>query len=402
LANVKNVFYIYRIQNDPTMRPLFLVFYILICTSVFSQSIGSKVKFVAVDQKQYTGIIKEIQGNYYKVKYDNHDFEAWLLGTQFTIVTESSNQYSSQTKSDNQQQQLAGILAYGKRMGWANSIMEATYANYMAKLSETDKVNLLHFLSQATTLSARFFVLKSLLAGDDFTILQKFINELNAYPESVQQEKCLITNHRSIIQQWQYSCSVTTVQTYLGDLSPRYAWDVKQIANYDLVANVPANSMAQQQKLLLEQYGGVASPRGDESGRAIGILEPLNQLVGPAVGARFYAQEVTESLPSLFSKIRGQLDNSLLVPLLINFEGITGAHFIMVMRYRYSQGSYQYLVYDPWEGVCDYVNENDLHNGSLTPINTKYKIRISYYYPTVPLTAYEINQLQESRKQKSF
>jgi hypothetical protein len=46
------------------------------------------------------------------------------------------------------------------------------------------------------------------------------------------------------------------------DLCPRYAWEVKQIANYDAIANDPNHPMAQQQQNVVEKYGGSASPRG--------------------------------------------------------------------------------------------------------------------------------------------
>ena len=64
---------------------IFVIATILYASSV-AQTIGSKVSIVAVDGKTYSGIIKEIQGNKYKVKYTGHDFESWLTGNQFTVV----------------------------------------------------------------------------------------------------------------------------------------------------------------------------------------------------------------------------------------------------------------------------------------------------------------------------
>lgn len=56
------------------------------CTSAISQTIGSKVSLTAVDGKNYTGVITDIQGGKYKVKYDGYDFDSWLTGSQFTVV----------------------------------------------------------------------------------------------------------------------------------------------------------------------------------------------------------------------------------------------------------------------------------------------------------------------------
>lgn len=71
---------------------IFILFSLLVfSTQSWSQSIGSKVKMKAADGKEYTGVIKEIQGNQYKVKYDGFDFESWLTTGQFTLVDSQTN-----------------------------------------------------------------------------------------------------------------------------------------------------------------------------------------------------------------------------------------------------------------------------------------------------------------------
>ena len=55
-------------------------------------SIGSKVSFVAGDGKAYTGTVKEIQGDQYKIKYDGFDFETWLNKNQFTMIVGNTTQ----------------------------------------------------------------------------------------------------------------------------------------------------------------------------------------------------------------------------------------------------------------------------------------------------------------------
>jgi hypothetical protein len=53
-----------------------------------AQGIGSKVTFPGTDGRTYTGVIKEIKGDQYKIKYDGYDFEAWVVRTQFTLLDE--------------------------------------------------------------------------------------------------------------------------------------------------------------------------------------------------------------------------------------------------------------------------------------------------------------------------
>ena len=75
---------------------------LLACTAFsvysFAQTVGSKVTFTAVDGKTYTGIVKEISNNQYKIKYDGVDFEAWLKRDQFKLLDNSSSKYSVGSK----------------------------------------------------------------------------------------------------------------------------------------------------------------------------------------------------------------------------------------------------------------------------------------------------------------
>ncbi|MEP6677205.1 MAG: hypothetical protein ABJA78_18740 [Ferruginibacter sp.] len=347
-----------------------------------SQTIGSKVSFKAVDGKNYTGTIKEVRSNQFRVRYDAVDFEAWLTASQFqllqntTVSVINTNQPSATVATGVQM-----IFDFGKNMGWANAMTERRFNAYFTPLTEDQKATLLTFLNRAKTNSARFFVLKSWLANDNFNVLQGFIDQLNQYPEAYQQEHCLVSTQHSIIQQWEFSCSVTVVQTYLGDLCPRYAWEVKQVSNYDVAAQDPyTNPMGQQQKELLEKYGGAASVRGDLSGKSIPINDALNELVGKMLGIQFNTQQVTEPLTIVFPKIRAEVDKGLNVPLLIGFVGSQARHFILLMNYKYMQGDYQYLIYDPWDGRCGYVSETGFKQGSLSPLLTQWKISLDYYY----------------------
>jgi len=72
----------------------------ILYASPIAQTIGSKVSIVAVDGKTYSGIIKEIQGNKYKVKYEGYDFESWLTDNQFTVVDATLSIPNSQNKGN--------------------------------------------------------------------------------------------------------------------------------------------------------------------------------------------------------------------------------------------------------------------------------------------------------------
>jgi hypothetical protein len=71
---------------------------IAFCSFSFAQTIGSKVTFSAVDGKTYTGTIKNISNNQYKIKYDGVDFEAWLKRDQFKLLDNFNSKYSAGSK----------------------------------------------------------------------------------------------------------------------------------------------------------------------------------------------------------------------------------------------------------------------------------------------------------------
>ena len=349
------------------------------CFYLHAQSIGSKVSFSAVDGKSYTCIVKEIQGNQYKVKYDGYDFEAWLTKDQFQVVDAAPVSNSSATITA-AATDLQGIFYFGRRQGWVTPVQESYYARYITPLSDQDKSRLLQFFMKAHTNSARYFVMASWMCHDPIATLEQFINELNAYPESVQQEKCLMSSHRSVIQQWQNTCAITTVEVFLADLCPRYAWELKQVPNFNIVANDPNNAIASQQKQLIEKYGAPAAARGDNAAKYIAINGALDELVSLLLGVHFITQQVNEPLTNVLSKIRSELDRGIDTPLLVEFTGTSARHFMLVMKYREVQGQYQYLIYDPWDGVCDYVQESMILSGSMYPLLAQWKIGVDYYY----------------------
>ncbi len=90
----------------------------VVCTVVNAQSIGSKVRLVGVDGKNYTGIITNVQNGNFMVKYDGYDFDAWLTSNQFTVVnTTTQNQpvtkQETKTKSGNSSLYLGEYATYG-------------------------------------------------------------------------------------------------------------------------------------------------------------------------------------------------------------------------------------------------------------------------------------------------
>lgn len=282
---------------------------------------------------------------------------------------------------DNSLQFLRNILDFGKSRGWSTVVQDRRFNLSIAQFPDQSITAVADIIKVAKTTSAQFFALKSLLDGDDYETIQRFIGELNEYDEAYQQEHCLVFSEQGLVQKWQYSCSIAVTLTLMSELNPRYAWDVKKVDGYNMLINDPENAMAQQEKILLEKYGGISSPRGDVSGRGIPINEPINDIVGAVMGIRFYTQKITGTVPDALVAVRGILDGGMAVPALINFLPSETSHFILFLRSKYEGGQYHFLIYEPWEGKCAYVSSSNIAEGSLSPLLSQWNIRLMYYYP---------------------
>lgn len=276
--------------------------------------------------------------------------------------------------------QIQSIFSFGKNKGWVTPVQQAAYDKFVAPLNSEQQGRLYNFIARAKTNSAKYFVLISWLCKDQLTTLDKFIDELNNYPESYQQQLCLMTSRNSIIQQWQNTCAVTVVQVLLGHICPRYAWDLQQTPGFNIISNNPANENAHEQKVLIEKYGVAAAVRGDTRAGVIPINGPLDNFVSPLLGVHYVTNEVKGSLQNVLKDAREQLDRGIDVPLLVGFVGTGARHFLLMMKYRSTGNGYEYLIYDPWDGLCDYVKESNMLQQSFYPLLTQWKISIDYYY----------------------
>src|SRR6476620_10191697 len=78
-------------KNHLTGKLIFNLVFIFIFPFLSSaQTIGSKVSFKGTDGRTYTGVIKEIKGSQYKIKYNSYDYEAWAQQSQFTLLNNTN------------------------------------------------------------------------------------------------------------------------------------------------------------------------------------------------------------------------------------------------------------------------------------------------------------------------
>lgn len=331
---------------------------------------------------RYIFLILLFTGTTAQSQLQHAKYAVTTTASSLELTTYDSTYYLQNATTNTNQSYLVNVLDFGIKRGWATAVQNQKLIAYLAMLTQTQQTAITGLIKTAITPSAKFFALKSLLAGDVETTLKTFIAELNKYPEAEQQRRCTVFQQQGLVQKWQYSCSIAVVLNYVMELCPRYAFDVQKVIGYNKIINDPANDMAQQEKLYLEQYGGKASARGDVSGKPIGIIGPINALVGNLLGVQFYASQITGPTNDALTSIRKLLDGGMNVPVLIEFLPGRDAHFVLFFRQKFEAGQYWYMVYEPWEGKCAWISTNTILSNSLSPLLAQYQVQLTYYYPT--------------------
>lgn len=105
---------------------LILLLALLITANAFTQTVGSKVSLVAVDGKNYTGKITEIQGDKYKVKYDGFTFDAWLNAQQFQVVESTPTASATNREMNRQPQKVQPASPAAANSAAANPVQQKT------------------------------------------------------------------------------------------------------------------------------------------------------------------------------------------------------------------------------------------------------------------------------------
>ena len=219
-----------------------------------------------------------------------------------------------------QAQTLTDVFRYGQKRGLTTLHQQRFLNVCLQHCPPTEHTQMLTFVKQVRSPLGQFLLLESVLAGEKETTLTPFVQALNRLTDRQMLDQCTVRRSRALIQQWENTCSITTVQLFLADLSPRYAYDLTRNVGYGTLLRDPANGVARQQQRLLEQYGGRAAARGDYAGgRTVGINDVLNQRVGGILRVRFRAEPAPANPADLYAAVRQQLDEGINVPIRVEF-----------------------------------------------------------------------------------
>ena len=218
-------------------------------------------------------------------------------------------------------------------------------------------------------------ILKTFAAGETMANIEAYAQEIRGREADEVLKNSTMHEEDTLIQQYQQTCGLAMVQVASSEYDPRYAWEMHKLG--DVHAVNPDGPIAKQQVEWLHKYGGEESPRGVEGGKEIGILGPLNDMMGVFVHCT-YTCESTPDVDAALSAIAGQVKAGFPAPIRVAFAGDIG-HFMLVQAV---QGE-RYRVYDPYYGKVHWMTSAEFKSGDLVPENGN-KAYLTHWYRSAP------------------
>ncbi len=188
-------------------------------------------------------------------------------------------------------------------------------------LSPEDKQTLDGLVQKAASNTERIFILKTFAAGESMVNVVAYASNIRGKSDSEILAGSTMRSEDTLIQQYQQTCGLAMVQVASSEYDPRYAWEMHKVQ--DVHAIDPSGPVAQQQVQWLHEYGGVESPRGQEGGKEIGILGPLNDKMGVFVHCS-YVCDPTPDVEVALQSIGAQVKAGFPAPIRVAFAGDVG------------------------------------------------------------------------------
>ena len=265
----------------------------------------------------------------------------------------------------------------------AGANQSAALHRFVTSLTAGQRSSVRDLLLQASGPAERFFILKALAADEPWDDVVQYATAIRGLSEDEIIRRSTARGADQLRQQWEFSCAPAVVQFAIGEVNPRFAWELNKDAEIAPEPWAASGMRAKQQKAWLEEYGGVATPRGDRSGRGITLVELLNAKLGPIIDATYSCHQVAD-LDSALAAIAQNLRAGYDVPLCLSWappETATGAenHFVLAIAARGATAELELQIYDPATGKTAWVSAEAMRRNTLSPIFDSYQ-RLTHYY----------------------
>jgi hypothetical protein len=260
-----------------------------------------------------------------------------------------------------------------------------------ANLNIFDKLQFALLEARAGSQQERDYLRKALACGYSIADISTFADQIRGKSPQWLHENLRLTGDADgaagLTQQWNDSCAPATAEVVRGEMDPIYSLAVHQnntdIHSIDPRANASPwakliakvlgqplgdSSLADEEKKILEDNGGVAVERGQSGGAGMSLPPALNAFTQWTGHTYSYSVANTDTQrTSALSKLDDDLAQGIPGALRISDGPNTaGGHFVAVTG-SIDGPPKEYVIHDPWDGKTVYVKASDLQAGNIIP-----------------------------------
>jgi hypothetical protein len=278
------------------------------------------------------------------------------------------------------------LLASGQAQGLLAQPQATALTAYLPTMAATRRAALDGWLSAAGSDMERIFILKALSAGEPDEAVAAYAADMRGKGAAQVLSWSTMSDPMDLVQQWEDACGPALLMTAVGELDPRYAWELNKQYRLTEVAPTGVNAgLAEQQRVWLEGYGGIAVPRGSGGGAGIGISRMLNEMLAPITRASYSVVTVSDTAGAL-AQIAGVVASGYDVPLRLAWDpSDTAAHFLLAIATDGQPGALRLQVHDTYTGKTAWVTEAEILSNGFRPIFNVYA-RLTHWYLPTPVT----------------
>ena len=281
---------------------------------------------------------------------------------------------------------LPNLLAEGETRDLLSSVHTTRFNSMLEAWGSGSRQTLANLINLCQSRTEAILILKALAASEPWENVTAFAAEIRGLSDAFLIAKTTMRDDPDLTQQWQDACGPSLVLSAVGEQDPRYAWELNKLYVVNKVDPFGANkNLADLQKTWLEEYGGLAVPRGATGGRGIGILYLLNDKLSPITAATYTVQD-TSNMEESLDGIEQSLKQGYDVPLRLIWnkpgEGAEQAHFMLASAIRGQRPNREFRIHDSYTGRTAWVSETTIQQDSVAPLYQVYAHLTHYYRPT--------------------
>jgi hypothetical protein len=278
------------------------------------------------------------------------------------------------------------LLVNGQAQGLLAQPQAAALLGYLPTLPTARRTALDGWLAAAGSDVERIFILKAISAGEPDDAVAAYAADMRGQPEARVLSWSTMSDPMDLVQQWEDACGPALLMTAVGEVDPRYAWELNRQYRVTEIDTSGINAgLADAQRVWLEGYGGIAVPRGSSGGAGIGISRMLNELLGPITKASYTVVTVSDTAGAL-AQIASVLQSGYDVPLRLAWDtSDTRAHFLLAIAADGQPGNMRLQVHDTYTGKTAWVTEAAILGNGFAPIFNVYA-RLTHWYLPTPVT----------------